>query len=95
VECNCNNNRAGYMTRPQTYAGARQNPCQQPCLKYQNKNPYQMMKQNTPPKITGDYPPVMAYVPWQQWGDLYEPDCGLKQGTIFKDLNYIFCGTRC
>lgn len=41
------------------------------------------------------FPPVMAFVPWQQWGDLYDPECGLKQGTIFKDLNYIFCGTRC
>ena len=41
------------------------------------------------------FPPVMAFVPWQQWGDLYEPECALKQGTIFKDLNYVFCGTRC
>lgn len=51
---------------------------------------------NDPMERLGDaFPPVMAFVPWQQWGDLYEPDCGLKQGTIFKDLNYIFCGTRC
>ena len=41
-----------------------------------------------------DFPPVMAYVPWQQWGDVYEADQGLKQGTMFKDLNYIFCGER-
>lgn len=51
---------------------------------------------NDPMERLGDaFPPVMAYVPWQQWGDLYEPECGLKQGTIFKDLNYVFCGTRC
>lgn len=51
---------------------------------------------NDPMDRLGDaFPPVMAFVPWQQWGDLYEPECGLKQGTIFKDLNYIFCGTRC
>lgn len=42
-----------------------------------------------------DFPVVMAYVPWQQWGDMYEAECGLMQGTIFKDLNFIFCGERC
>ena len=51
---------------------------------------------NDPMERLGEaFPPVMSYVPWQQWGDLYDPECGLKQGTIFKDLNYIFCGTRC
>lgn len=42
-----------------------------------------------------EFPVVMSYVPWQQWGDMYEAECGLMQGTIFKDLNYIFCGERC
>lgn len=41
------------------------------------------------------FPLVMAYVPWQQWGEMYDADCGLMQGTIFKDLNKIFCGVRC
>ena len=41
------------------------------------------------------FPPVMAYVPWQQWGEMYDTECALKQGTIFKDLNYVFCGVRC
>lgn len=51
---------------------------------------------NDPMDMLGDaFPPVMAFVPWQQWGDMYDPECGLKQGTVFKDLNYIFCGTRC
>lgn len=40
------------------------------------------------------FPTVMAYVPWQQWGDLYDPDCALKEGTLFKELNLIFCGVR-
>ena len=49
-----------------------------------------------PMERLGDYfPVVMAYVPWQQWGDLYDADCGLMEGTIFKDLNKIFCGVRC
>lgn len=46
-------------------------------------------------KLGNRFPIAMAYVPWQQWGELYEPDCALKQGTIFKDLNLIFCGVRC
>ncbi|MDE5777456.1 MAG: spore coat associated protein CotJA [Lachnospiraceae bacterium] len=41
------------------------------------------------------FPVVMSYVPWQQWGELYEQDCALMQGTVFKDLNKIFCGVRC
>lgn len=40
------------------------------------------------------FPTVMAYVPWQQWGDLYDPDCALREGTLFKELNLIFCGVR-
>ncbi len=45
--------------------------------------------------LSCQFPVVMAYVPWQQWGDLYDGECGLMQGTIFRDLNYIFCGERC
>ena len=30
---------------------------------------------------------AMAYVPWQHWENIYEADLGLKQGTIFKDLD--------
>lgn len=46
-------------------------------------------------KLGNQFPTVMAYVPWQQWGELYDADCGLMQGTIFKELNLIFCGVRC
>ena len=42
-----------------------------------------------------ELPLAMAYVPWQQWGEMYDTECALKQGTIFKDLNYVFCGVRC
>lgn len=52
--------------------------------------------QNDPMEKLGDeFPLVMAYVPWQQWGDMYDAECGLMQGTIFKDLNLEFCGVRC
>lgn len=46
-------------------------------------------------KLGDDFPVVMAYVPWQQWGDLYDAECGLSRGTMFKDLDFIFCGVRC
>lgn len=45
--------------------------------------------------LGSQFPVGMAYVPWQQWGELYDAECGLMQGTIFKDLNLIFCGVRC
>lgn len=46
-------------------------------------------------KLGCRFPVAMAYVPWQQWGELYDAEYGLVQGTIFKDLNKIFCGVRC
>lgn len=38
---------------------------------------------------------AMAYVPWQQFGEVYEPDKGLKIGTIFPELNKPFIGRGC
>lgn len=37
-------------------------------------------------------PLAMAYVPMQMWGDIYEPEMGLKQGTMFPDLVKPFRG---
>ncbi|MEE1313812.1 MAG: spore coat associated protein CotJA [Lachnospiraceae bacterium] len=37
-------------------------------------------------------PLAMAYVPWQQWGNLYSPEKGFHQGTIFQDLDFPFNG---
>ena len=34
----------------------------------------------------------MAYVPWQQWQNIYEPCRGLERGTIFEDLDKPFLG---
>lgn len=39
-------------------------------------------------------PVGMAYVPWQEFKDLYDPQAGLCHGTIFKELDYPFCGKR-
>lgn len=59
-------------------------------------SPKKNCHQNDPMTQLGNqFPPVMAYVPWQQWGEMYEAEYGLMQGTIFKDLNLIFCGVRC
>ena len=37
-------------------------------------------------------PLVMAYVPWQEWGERYENERGFDRGTIFPDLYYPFMG---
>ena len=37
---------------------------------------------------------AMSYVPWQTWEDLYKPEDGFQQGTIFKQLNKPFTGRR-
>lgn len=36
----------------------------------------------------------MAYIPWQHWGDVYEPCKALKCGTLFPVLNKPFIGCR-
>ena len=41
-----------------------------------------------------EYPLAMAYVPWQYFNTVYEPDCALKHGTIFPELNKPFLGKR-
>ncbi len=40
----------------------------------------------------GRMPLVMAYVPWQHWGERYEEACGFERGTIFPALYYPFMG---
>ena len=40
---------------------------------------------------------AMAYVPWQQWREIYEPCMGFAQGTIFRELDkpFLWKGGRC
>ena len=42
-------------------------------------------------------PLAMAYVPWQQWRDIYEPCMGFQRGTIFRELDkpFLWKGGRC
>ena len=45
----------------------------------------------------GNMPIAMAYVPWQQWGDVFTGECGLAHGTVFPELIkpwWICCGQR-
>lgn len=40
-------------------------------------------------------PLAMAYVPWQSYGNLYPLSQAVRQGTIFRDLDFEFMGRRC
>lgn len=42
----------------------------------------------------GHMPIAMAYVPIQKWGEMYDPENALRQGTAFPQLNLTFCGSR-
>ncbi|MCY1714433.1 spore coat associated protein CotJA [Caproiciproducens galactitolivorans] len=37
---------------------------------------------------------AMAYVPFQQFGTIYDPEKGLRSGTLFPDLDKPFLGGR-
>ena len=41
-----------------------------------------------------DLPIAMAYVPIQQWQQIYEPDVALERGTAFAELDLPFLGRR-
>ncbi|MDO4555062.1 MAG: spore coat associated protein CotJA [Lachnospiraceae bacterium] len=45
-------------------------------------------------KMNHEFSLAMAYVPFQKWQNVYQPDEGLRAGTIFKDLNLPFIGRR-
>lgn len=40
-------------------------------------------------------PPGMAYVPYQQWGEVYPEDEAFSRGTMFPQLDYPFEGGCC
>jgi len=41
------------------------------------------------------YPIAMAYVPMQQWRELYDPASALHRGTIFRELDLEWYPTNC
>lgn len=46
-------------------------------------------------EIVGDYSLAMAYVPMQEFGDLFDLERGFCEGTIFKALRFPFYPTPC
>ena len=52
---------------------------------------------DTRSKFPEETPLAMAYVPWQQWQQIYEPCQGFRQGTIFRELDkpFLWKGGRC
>lgn len=58
-------------------------PAEKPCSCSQ-ENPY----------IRNEFPVAMAYVPWQKFSKVYEPDKALEAGTIFPELDKPFYGSR-
>lgn len=44
------------------------------------------------PRVVDNFPVGMAYVPWQNWQNVYSHDVGLNRGTIFPDLDLPFLG---
>ncbi len=45
--------------------------------------------------IDNEYPIAMAYVPWQHWGETYDAENALANGTLFPELNLPFTGRNC
>ena len=41
------------------------------------------------------YPIAMAYVPWQDYGNIYPLQQAIQRGTMFRELNLDFAGRRC
>ncbi len=35
-------------------------------------------------------PPAMAYVPFQEWGEVYDEENALTRGTLFPELDFPF-----
>lgn len=50
--------------------------------------------QNTSYMKSDEFPPAMAYVPWQNFTTVYETDKALEVGTIFPELNKPFSPKR-
>lgn len=45
--------------------------------------------------VLGGMPIAMAYVPWQNYGNLYSQQQALHNGTLFRELDLDFAGRRC
>ncbi len=60
-----------------------------------NQSPAVMNCPNSGAGCIEQFPVGMGYVPWQQWRQTYTLEQGLRQGTIFPELDYPFVIGRC
>ena len=58
------------------------------------ENPMCYMRECNASNRCDAYPIGMAYVPWQNFKDIYDIDRGLSAGTIFAELDKPFMGRR-
>lgn len=92
-----------YRYQSPEYMNMRRGNCKRPSAPVQSscQTPCEPVCQDTAPVCCNDkgsydelrgMPLAMAYVPWQEWCDIYEADKGFCHGTIFKELNKPFRG---
>lgn len=62
---------------------------------YRYNSPEYMRKMKEPAEPFDEMALAMAYVPWQNWCDIYDVKKGFCYGTIFAQLNKPFKGGRC
>ena len=43
-------------------------------------------------RLSGRFPPAMAYVPWQRLDEMYTPETALERGTLYPELEKPFMG---
>lgn len=60
-----------------------------PDMMYNNKRPANSADMSRFPQNT---PLAMAYVPFQQWGQVNDESEALDRGTLFPDLDFPFTG---
>ena len=94
--CNQNRQTVNYMGSQNRQTGMQINMPSSCCAKpvatpYDSRQDCDCMDNNTHMR---HFKPGMAYVPIQEWGDLYDLETAHCEGTIFPDLNFIFCGSR-
>lgn len=82
-------NRSGYSKPINQASGcAPSNKLCQPCTEH---IPMPIPEQHIKPSHKK---PGMAYVPYQEWGELFDMSNALIEGTAFKELDLVFCGSR-
>lgn len=72
--------------------GRRQEPCNNSCNAGSRRPMEEHRSCGCRYDALEDFALAMAYVPWQRWGNLFEPCKALQCGTIFEDLSKPFYG---